>query len=102
MFDGIGGMLAHDAKMGEAVHIYWVHDYETEEWLDATKATFVLDRGVNSPMGWGVVAFAETEAAETHIDEFTGVATTFAALQEEIKTGRLDPDSLAEQAHEHE
>ncbi|MCZ7668553.1 MAG: hypothetical protein M5U34_15875 [Chloroflexi bacterium] len=25
----------------EKVHIYWVHDFNTEEWLDATKATFV-------------------------------------------------------------
>lgn len=102
LFDDIGDMLAHDAKMSEAVHIFWVHDYETEEWLNAKKATFVLDRGVSSPMGWGVVAFAEEAAAEAHVAEYAGVITTFAALQTEIKTGKLDPDSLAEHNHAHD
>jgi copper chaperone NosL len=99
LFDDIGGMLAHNARANEAVHIFWVHDYETEDWLNAEQATFVLDRGVNSPMGWGVIAFANTEVATAYTAEHTGVITTFAALQEEIKTGRLDPESLAEHNH---
>lgn len=102
LFDDIGGMLAHDAKMGEAVHIYWVHDYETEAWLNAAKATFVLDRGTNTPMGWGVIAFANETAAEAHATKYNGVVTSLAALQKEIQTGRLDPESLAEHTHDHD
>lgn len=99
-FDDIGGMLAHDAKTAEDVHIYWVHDFISETWLDAEKAAFVLDSGVNSPMGWGVVAFADQERARTYIAEHGGILTSFVVLQAEIKAGSIDPVSLSGHVHD--
>ena len=99
-FDDIGGMLAHDHKMQEDVHIYWVHDLNSEAWLNAEKATFVLSRGLVTPMGWGVAAFTNMADAETYVSKNEGVITTFAALQDEIKTGVLDPAAFSD--HEHE
>ncbi len=101
-FDDIGGMLVHDQKMQEAVHIYWVHDLNTEEWINANSATFVLSRNLNTPMGWGVAAFADSADAAAYVAANEGVSTTYAALQEEIKTGALDPTAFADHEHEME
>ena len=40
-FDDIGGMLTHHAANQEEVAQFWVHDYETEEWIVAGEAYFV-------------------------------------------------------------
>ena len=32
-FDDIGNMLLYDYKHQEEVHVYWVHDFNTEEWM---------------------------------------------------------------------
>ena len=101
-FDDIGGMLAHDHKMQEEVHIYWVHDRNSEAWLNAEKATFILSRGLVTPMGWGVAAFAQAADAEAYVADNEGVVTTFAALQEEIKSGALDPAAFSDHDHDHE
>jgi copper chaperone NosL len=34
-FDDIGGMSSYLAKNDVDIATYWVHDYETEEWLKA-------------------------------------------------------------------
>ncbi len=110
-FDDIGGMLLYDQKMTEDVHFYWVHDFNTEEWINAEEATFVLDADLITPMGWGVVAFGETAVAETFATEHDGATVDFAALQNKVKTGELDPtmhnhdtgsDSMDHDETEHE
>jgi len=98
-FDDIGGMLLYDQRVGEDVYIYWVHDFNTEEWVNAEEAMFVLDNSLTTPMGWGVAAFGAMADAEAYATEHGGVVATYAALQEEIKTGKLDPTSL--DMHDH-
>lgn len=63
-FDDIGGMLAHDADMQEDVAVYWVHDFETEDWLKAEEAHFVSSEEQTTPMGYGIVAFTTHDQAE--------------------------------------
>ena len=99
-FDDIGGMLQYDQRVNEDVHVYWVHDFSTEEWINAEEATFVLDNNLVTPMGWGVIAFSTTADAEAYAAENGGVVATYAALQEEIKSGALDPTSL--DSHDHD
>lgn len=99
-FDDIGGMLLYDMKTNDDVHIYWAHDFNTEEWINAEEATFVLDNNLTTPMGWGVAAFGAMADAEAYTAEHGGVIATYAALQEEIKTGMLDPTLL--EMHDHE
>lgn len=99
-FDDIGGMLKYDLEANDAVHIYWAHDFNTEEWINAENATFVLDNNLTTPMGWGVAAFGAMADAEAYAAEHGGVIATYAVLQEEIKTGKLDPTAL--DMHDHE
>ena len=62
-FDDIGGMLRYWTEQDEEVASFWVHDVASGEWLDADEATFVLDSGVTTPMGYGIVATEDADAA---------------------------------------
>lgn len=100
-FDDLGGMLVYDQQNQEDVHIYWVHDYNSEEWLNATKASIVHSPDLTTPMAWGLATFASPADAEQFAADNGGIVTTLASLQQEIASGALDPASLAGQLHTH-
>ena len=62
-FDDIGGMAAYNDESAEDVDVFWVHDYDTEEWIKADEAYFVKSKDLLTPMGFGIVAFASQERA---------------------------------------
>ncbi|KAA3661140.1 MAG: hypothetical protein DWQ04_17330 [Chloroflexi bacterium] len=101
-FDDVGGMLLHDQKHQEDVHVYWVHDFDTKDWIDAEEAVFVLDEGLMTPMGWSLAPFATQEQAETYVSENSGIIADFVMLQQEIADGKLDPTTLSTHQHEDE
>jgi copper chaperone NosL len=63
-FDDIGGMLAFITEESEDVASYWVHDFASGEWIRAEEATFVMDRDLMTPMGFGIAAFADEAQAQ--------------------------------------
>jgi copper chaperone NosL len=63
-FDDIGGMVEYHQKHGEDVATFWVHDYPTGEWVRAESATFVMNKGLQTPMGFGIAACADEEQAK--------------------------------------
>jgi len=79
LFDDIGGMLAHDKAEAEDVVVFWVHDFDTEEWLKAEEAHYVKGDHI-TPMGFGIVAFAEQKRAENWAAEQGGMVMTFGEL----------------------
>lgn len=95
-FDDIGDMLVYSQKHDEAVHIYWVHDYDSAEWINAETATFVLSPNLTTPMAWGLAAFADETGAEAFITENGGSSMTFAGLLREVETGAIDPNTLSD------
>ena len=81
-FDDIGDMLAEVSSHPERVVVeYYVHDYTTKEWLDATEAHFVVSAALPSPMGSGITAHASAEAAAAHAAELQGLVLTWDELQ---------------------
>ncbi len=62
-FDDIGGMLAYLSENQEAVATYWVHDFDSGDWIPAEEAHYLLDRDLMSPMGFGIAAFSDMEQA---------------------------------------
>jgi copper chaperone NosL len=64
-FDDIGDMLAQGQREGELAEAeIWVYDRESGEPIPAEEASYVVSGGsVETPMGWGVVAFTAEEAA---------------------------------------
>ena len=62
-FDDVGGMVAYPLKHMEPVASFWVHDYLTNDWLNVDQATFVVNAGVMTPMGFGVLAVKQQDEA---------------------------------------
>lgn len=73
IFDDVGDMLKyHFERPDKTVAEYFVHDYQTQEWLTADQAVFVQSDSLVSPMGYGLAAFATREAAEAFASEREG------------------------------
>jgi nitrous oxide reductase accessory protein NosL len=87
LFDDIGGMLVHNAQVADDVVVFWVHDFDTEEWLKAEEAHYV--RGdYMTPMGFGIVAFAQRDRAGAWAAEQGGMVMTFDELLNTDLTGQ--------------
>lgn len=81
-FDDIGDMLAYLAKHpNEKIAGWFVHDYDTEQWIDATTAYFVVSDQVKSPMNHGIAACAEQVSAEAMAAKVNGKVVTWDELQ---------------------
>jgi copper chaperone NosL len=77
IFDDIGGMAIYINEHQEEVDQYWVHDYDTEEWIAAEAAFFVVGEGLHTPMDHGVVSFSEESRAADLAAEVGGMVMTF-------------------------
>jgi copper chaperone NosL len=80
LFDDIGDMLAYQSAHREDVAIFWVHDYETQEWLRAEGVFFVKSPALSTPMGHGVVALGSRARADQLARQVSGDVLTFAEL----------------------
>ena len=78
-FDDIGGMVAHNNEISEDVAVFWVNDFDTEEWLKAEEA-FYVESQQQTPMGFGIIAFADQQRANQWATENEGLMLSFADL----------------------
>lgn len=101
-FDDIGGMFLHAVDQGENVRAFWVHDFNSEEWIEAPDATYVHDPDLTTPMGWGVAAFAGDEGATAYVEERGGDLLTYDELREQVESGSLKPPGMMDHNHDHE
>lgn len=99
-FDDIGDMLVYHARNREDVHLFWVHDYNTEEWVHADQATYVLNSGRATPMGWGILAFGDRAGAEAFVAGATGRVVSWAELLAMMDDGSLNSDMDMTGTHE--
>ena len=78
-------MLVEEGE--EKVVGWFVHDYETEEWIDATTAFFVVSEEVKSPMNHGIAAHAQKSAAEAMAQKSDGQLFTWQEVQSHATQG---------------
>ena len=97
-FDDIGDMLIFHSEQGEDVAGFWVHDYETEEWVRADDAFFVASDAITTPMDHGVVAFSQESRAEAMAVEVQGMVMDFDGLLRQHASGEAMPGHT----HSHE
>ena len=72
-FDDIGGMVGYAKKHPDHNIVrWWVHDFNTKEWVDATTAFYAASDTLQTPMGFGVAAFAQQADAEKLAQEMNG------------------------------
>ena len=62
-FDDLGEMLAYINGNPEERASTWVHDLNTAAWLRAEDAWYVMNAGLTTPMGTGMVALSDEAAA---------------------------------------
>ena len=80
-FDDIGCMVDSYRRDGPAAGThFWVHHYRTEEWMDASVATYVIAPAIKTPMAYGVAAFASPSEATAGVPSATATLSWAAAL----------------------
>jgi copper chaperone NosL len=63
-FDDMGEMMSYMQSNPEDIASVWVHDVNSAEWLPAEEAYFVMNSGLTTPMGTGIVACSSESEAE--------------------------------------
>jgi copper chaperone NosL len=79
-FDDIGGMAVHHAEHQEEIKQFWVHDFDTEEWIKADQGYFVMSDEVHSPMNYGIIAFSDETSAQEFALANNGMVMSFDAV----------------------
>ncbi|KQL19791.1 nitrous oxide reductase accessory protein NosL [Cytobacillus solani] len=63
LFDDIGCMINYLQQKSPKYEAAFIHDFETEEWIDFDKSTFVQGTSIESPMSYGIAGFESEEKA---------------------------------------
>jgi copper chaperone NosL len=87
IFDDIGGMAVHHTEHQEQIAQFWVHDFDSEEWVKADQAYFVISDKVHSPMDYGIVAFAKETRAQEFGSQNNAMVMSFNGILESIEAG---------------
>ena len=82
-FDASECMMNHLKEVNyDEIALFLVNDYNTPgEFIDATKATYLISQNIPSPMGEFLTALASIEAAERVKSEQQGELLTWNQLQ---------------------
>ncbi len=80
-FDDIGCVVS----FGRSDEGAWVTDYGTGEWIKASEAWFAMPKDLVTPMGYGIVAFADQAAVGQY---FPGGAIRWADLSERLLSSK--------------
>lgn len=93
-FDGVGELCRYYLEHEEEVETIWVHDFQTEEWLLADQAYYIISQQLQTPMGNGTVALGDQARAEQLATQIGSEVLDFAGI--------LDHYRMAEgEAHNH-
>lgn len=80
-FDDIGDMAAYEAEREDLRVVgRYVGDYATAQWVAVEEATLLRSDGLHTPMGSGVIGFADRAAAERKQAEVGGELLTYKEL----------------------
>lgn len=85
LFDDPGEMLRFVPPADSEQTLWFVRDADTRHWLDATKATFIKAKGLETPMGSGVAAYCTREAAQAAALAHAGDIASFDELRQTSK-----------------
>jgi copper chaperone NosL len=88
-FDDTGEIFQYAAQNPDVgIKAWFVHDYNTEAWVNAEGAYFVIVPGLASPMGFGVAAFELETDALSFADEQSTDVLNFEDVRANPPTGR--------------
>lgn len=81
LFDDTGELVVTVQEQGLSGRKVWVHDYDTKAWIDGTTASYAMLPDRRTPMGTGVIAFKERQAAEEFAAQNAGHVMTWDEIQ---------------------
>lgn len=83
-FDDLGDLILYVRAANETIDPLkgWVHDYETEEWVDLANAHFVPTLSVSTPMGHSIIAFADAASAAAFAADVDGEVINWATVEQ--------------------
>lgn len=103
-FDSVESMIAYKLEhlQSEDIHSYWVTDFANPGTLiPAENAYYLKAAKIHSPMGLGLVAFANEADAQRIQTEDGGSFTTFGSLEPLVMTADFFQQT-ASATHQHE
>ncbi len=78
LFDDIGCLLEYKTTKPKAKIVeHWVRDYSARTWIKAESAGFLMTERIHTPMGSGIVAFADRAGADAAQKENDGRVLTW-------------------------
>src|SRR5690606_2513635 len=82
-FDDVNCLVDFERECDDACVVLarYVHDVNTRQWLDASKATFVMSDSIQTPMASGVAAAATREGLTELQREHNATWMDFGAVQ---------------------
>lgn len=97
-FDDVGGLIIHGREKGDLDGAtIWVHDFETEDWVEAPQAFYVPTIAVASPMGHGILSFADEERAKRFANDLGGEVLRWDVVVElPVVEGLVGPHHMSE------
>ncbi len=103
-FDDIGDMVAHYRLHDDDVAAFWVHDFNSVEWIRAEDAFFVASHNLVTPMGHGIAAFVELAPAQVLAADIDGAVHRLNELfaQPIGELPRHEHDGTAESRHDND
>lgn len=91
-FDDIGDMIEYAQLNGELEGSrFWVFDYDSEDPIDATAATFVHSETLATPMDWALAAFGGRAAAERFVAGSSGDILSWDEVLDHVGRAEHDP-----------
>ncbi|CAM4389427.1 MULTISPECIES: nitrous oxide reductase accessory protein NosL [Paenibacillus] len=101
-FDDIGCMNQWKTENGtDNIGMDYVRDYNDKEWIEYSKATYVYDASLRTPMAYGILNFKDKPSAEAFIAE-QGVGTIMTAedlASHDWKQNTENMDMMGEHGH---
>lgn len=101
VFDDIGCMVKWEkGNSDKKIEDKFVRDFDSKEWIEMEKATYVFDKEVKTPMGYNVISFTNKKDAEKFVETTGGELLTFEDLQKhEWKMNKM---MMKMKGHKHE
>ncbi|KKO54688.1 nitrous oxide reductase accessory protein NosL [Paenibacillus sp. DMB20] len=103
-FDDLGDLFVWKQKNGtDQIGAQFVRDYNTKEWMHLEDATYVYDKGIRTPMAFGVISFQKKEDAEKFVSEH-GSGRMMSSAELDQHKWEADPDMMKEMhgGHKHD
>jgi nitrous oxide reductase accessory protein NosL len=85
-FDDTGEMIKYISSNPETeVLAWWVHDYDSSEWVRGEEAYYVKSTTLMTPMGTGIAVFKTKEKADQFAFEHDGIVYNLEEIRSQVQ-----------------